>query len=120
MGMKWHLSGPLVFMLAITTGLIVLWQATGGDYYTKYEVVEQVKKEIDPDDPLLLAGFYEDESVVETVRRDQFRFGLLPTPSGILDKHIVSVVSIAGPIWTLTFALMFFHRKRREDRALEN
>lgn len=100
----------------ITLATLVLWQATGGDYYTKYEVVEQVEKEVDPDDPLAQAGFYDEESHIETIRQDKFRFGLLPTPSGILDKHAVSVSSVSGPVWVIALVLIW-RMKRRQARS---
>ena len=73
-------------------------KATGGDYYTNYEVVETVEIEPDSSDPLAAAGFYEGTKATETVTRDEFRFGLLPTPSGLLDKHMLSVVSSLSSI----------------------
>jgi hypothetical protein len=95
----------------ITVAALLLWQLTGGDYYTKYEVIEQVEKTLDPNDPLVAAGFYEDSKATETVARKDFRFGLLPTPSGILDKHVASVLSIASPFWLLGLALLFWNRR---------
>jgi hypothetical protein len=95
----------------ITLAALLTWQLTGGDYYTKYEVVEQVEKTLDPDDPLVAAGFYEGSTTTETVARKDFRFGLLPTPSGVLDKHAASVVSVALPAWFLGFGLLFWNRR---------
>jgi hypothetical protein len=103
----------LIVAALITLATLILWQATGGDYYTKYEVVEQVEKEIDPDDPLAQAGFYDDGPQTETVSQDEFRFGLLPTPSGVLDKHAVSVSSINGPVWVIALVLVWRMRRRQ-------
>lgn len=71
---------------------------------------------MDPSDPLAGTGFYENDTVKEVVRRAEFRFGLLPTPSGIFDKHIFSVATLVGPIWTLAFAVLMLRRRAR--RAL--
>lgn len=102
----------LMIAVLITIASIVTWRVTGGDYYTKYEVVEQVAATTDPDDPLAAAGFYE-ENRIETVTRSEFRFGLLPTPSGLLDKHLVSVTSINGPVWMFTLGLLWWGRRRK-------
>jgi len=103
----------LITSAIISIGAVLLWQGTGGDYYTKFQVVEQVERKIDPNDPLAAAGFYDTESTVETVRRDEFRFGLLPTPSGLFDRHILAVLSVAGPFWGITFISIFVDLKRR-------
>lgn len=102
-----------LFALAIVVTLlsIIIWQATGGDYYTKYEVVSQEERAIDPNDPLAAAGFYDGTSVTETVKKDEFRFGLLPTPTGLVDKHIVSVVTFAGPLWGLVVLALLVARR---------
>jgi len=102
----------------ITLSCVVLWQATGGDYYTKYEVVEQVETEPDPNDPLVAAGFYDDAAQTETVVRDEFRFGLLPTPQGLLDKHALSVVTITGLSWVLALGLAWIMRLRVRRQAI--
>lgn len=100
--------------VAVTIGTVILWQATGGDYYTKFQVVEQVRTEVDPDDPLAAAGFYEGDTATRAVTHDEFRFGLLPTPAGILDKNIVSVASIAGPVWVCAIGLTWWTRRKAQ------
>lgn len=102
----------LIAVVVVTVGSIVTWQATGGDWYTKYEVVEQVAVETDPNDPLAAAGFYEGGDATTTVTRDEFRFGLLPTPARLVDKHAVSVTSVTGPVWVLGLAVLWYHRRR--------
>jgi hypothetical protein len=93
-------SRLLILAILVTAATLVLWLSTGGHWYTKYQVIEQVEMTIDPDDPLALAGFY-DEGTIElrTETRDGFYFGLLPTPRGLIDKHMLSVLSIAAPFW---------------------
>jgi hypothetical protein len=100
----------------VTLSGIVLWQATGGDYYTKYEVIEEVPRQIDPDDPFADAGFYDDAGT-ETVRRDEFRFGLLPTPQSIFDKHAISVLSFAGPSWFVAIGFAWWSRRKQKQAA---
>ena len=77
-------------------------------------MVEQVEKAVDPNDPLAAAGFYEGGSQTETVTRKDFRFGLLLTPSGLLDKHALSVVSVNGLIWTVAVVLLWISYRRRK------
>ena len=108
----------LAAAVVVTLAALVTWQVTGGDYYTKFEVVEQVEKEVDPDDPLAATGFYDGSSQTETVARDDFRFGLLPTPAGLFDKHMLSVVSTATPFWVLAIALALWTYRRRKKMAV--
>ena len=104
--------------LVVTIAAVVTWQVTGADYYTKFEVVEQIERPLDPKDPLVAAGFYDGTTTTETVTRKAFRFGLLPTPSGLFDKHAASVVSLASPLWLVAFGLLFVNRRRTRARAL--
>ena len=97
----------------VTVAILLIWQVTGGDYYTKYEVVEEVEKPVDKDDPLSDTGFYEGTSQTQTVTRKEFRLGLLPTPQRIFDKHAVSVVSIAAPTWVFTIGFVWWMNRRR-------
>lgn len=107
----------LVVALLITAAVVVLWQATGGDYYTKYQVVEEVTRNADAEDPFAEAGLYDGASATETVSRDAFRFGLLPTAGGILDKHALSVVSLTAPTWLVAFgAVWWTRRKQKQER----
>ncbi|MBD3383088.1 MAG: hypothetical protein GF404_12950 [candidate division Zixibacteria bacterium] len=110
-----HKTVPALALL-LTLGAVITWQATGGDYYTKFEVVERVERLPDADDPLAGTGFYDDEKVIETVTRKDFRFGLLPTPAGLFDKHILSVASISLPLWVISFGVIWFTRKNRGKR----
>ncbi len=102
----------LVFAIACTAASLFLWQATGGDYYTKFEVVEEVEEKLDPDDPLAEAGFYENDSVTRTVTRKGLRFGLFPAPQGILDKHSLSVVTFIFPVWLIAAILLWRAKKK--------
>ncbi len=102
----------LSIVAILTLAALVTWQATGGDWYTKYEVVEQVESKADPNDPLVAAGFYENGTTTQTVTRDEFRFGLLPTPAGVFDKHALSVASVTGPLWVLGIGFAWLQRRR--------
>jgi hypothetical protein len=99
----------------VTLITLGLWIGTDRHFYTKFEVVETVSQTIDPDDPLAGTGFYDGETAEVTVTRSEFHLGLLPTPSGLLDKHALSVVSILGPTWVA--ALGWWWLRRRSDRA---
>ena len=99
--------------LVVTAGVLLLWQATGGDYYTKYEIVEEVEVELDQSDPLVAAGFYGEGPVTKTISRKEFRLGLLPVPQGLFDKHAISVVSLVFPVWILAAAYLWYTRRRR-------
>ncbi|MCI0694262.1 hypothetical protein L0337_19925 [candidate division KSB1 bacterium] len=103
----------LVLAALVTLATLITWQMTGGDYYTKFEVVEQVETPVDENDPLAAAGFYEEASQTKTVTRQEFHLGLLPTPSGLLDKHVISVVSIVSPAWVIAIALVWWRRRRQ-------
>lgn len=102
--------------LVVTIAAFVTWQVTGGDYYTKFEVIEQIESQVNPDDPLAGTGFYDDDSKKETVVQQGLRFGLLPTPNGLLDKHLISVASVATPPWMIVFGLVLVDRRRRKSR----
>jgi hypothetical protein len=108
----------LILALVVTVASLVTWQATGGDWYTKFEVVEQVELKPDASDPLAAAGFYDGDAVTRTESRDEFRLGLLPTPSGLLDRHILSVATLSGPFWMLGLAATWLGRRRmqRQDQ----
>ncbi|MFH2035046.1 MAG: hypothetical protein ABIJ45_01485 [Candidatus Zixiibacteriota bacterium] len=103
----------LIIASIFTLMVLIIWQATGGDYYTKYEVVKEVEEELDSSDPLVAAGFYENSTITKTVTLNEFRFGLLPTPQGLFDKHIISVVTILIPIWGITILYLWFTRRRK-------
>ena len=98
--------------LAAVVTLVTLgvWIVTDLHFYTKFEVVETLEREIDPDDPLAGTGFYDSDTVETTVARPEFHLGLFPTPSGVLDKHAFSVVSILAPIWALILSAWVFRR----------
>ena len=104
--------------LAVFVSLAALstWAATGRHYYTKVEVVEQVELVVDPDDPFADTGLYDDEPQTETVTRDEFHLGLLPVPQSLLDKHVVSVMTLAGPVWVLALAAMWWERRTNRRR----
>lgn len=107
-------SVRIVFTIAalVTVAALITWQATGGDSYTKFQVVEQVERQLAPDDPLAGTGFYPDDKVVETVTRDEFRLGLIPTPVGLFDKNAISVITIVVPLWVFALVFWWFMRRR--------
>lgn len=98
-----------------------VWAATDRHSYTKFEVVEQVEAQASEDDPFAGTGFYEEEdgsTARETVKRDEFHLGLVPTPQGLFDKHMISVATIAAPFWALfVVALVAMWWMNRRGRA---
>ena len=107
-------QSKLILSLAVIITLvsIVTWQLTGGDYYTKFQVVEEIEQPVDPNDPLAVAGFYDNQTPKETVVRNEFRLGLLPTPNSIFDKHLIAVVTIVSPAWVIAFGLLWWRRRQ--------
>lgn len=103
----------LVVATLITLATLITWQMTGGDYYTKFEVIEQIETPVDENDPLAGAGFYEEASQTKTVTRQELHLGLLPTASGLFDKHALSVISIVSPVWLVVFGLVWWRRRRQ-------
>ena len=105
----------LVATLFVTIGAFTVWAATGFHWYTKYQVVEIVEKEAPAEDDIFAdTGLYEGETLTETVQKDSFHLGLLPTPQGLFDKHALSVGSLVGPAWLLSGVVLFIGwRKNR-------
>lgn len=117
---KIYIRAVLVTASILTLAILLLWQATGGDYYTKFEVVEEVEVQLDSSDPLADAGFYEKGTVTKTISRDEFRLGLLPVPQGLLDKHVISVITIVFPFWFLVLAFLWLKTGRRSSVLFKN
>lgn len=110
--MKKCMTVILAVPILVTVAMLVAWQATGGDAYTKFTVVERVEVRSDADDPLAETGMFDDaQPRYESVRRDEFRLGLLPTPQGLFDKHAISVASVVGPVWALFLGGWWLKRK---------
>ena len=109
-------SSLIVVAVVVTIGTVATWLATGRHYYTKFEVVEKTEVPVAEDDPLAGTGFYDADSVETTVRRDEFHLGLLPTPQGLFDKHMLSVVSILGAAWGLFLLLPWWLRRRARKK----
>ena len=104
---------PLALATLLSVAVFGAWFATGRHAYTKYQVVEQVERKIPDDDPFADTGLYEGEEQVETVERDEFHLGLLPTPQGLFDKHAVSLVTIVVPVWAI-FGLLAWRLRSRK------
>jgi len=68
------------------------------------------------DDLLVESGFYDDEAQAKDARRewvDVFRFGLIPVPQGLFDKHMLSVVTFVLPAWLIAGAALLVEWRRR-------
>ncbi len=99
--------------LVVTVATLLVWQMTNGDAYTKYTVVEKVTQDVAEDDPLAGTGFFDnDEPRLVTVQRQEFRLGLLPTPQGLFDKHMLSVATILGVIWPVSLLGWWVARRK--------
>jgi len=109
----------LSLAVIVTLAALGAWAATERHYYTKFEVVEQVEMALDPDDPFADTGLFDDEPQMETVTRDEFHLGLLPVPQSLLDKHILSVMTLVGPVWALVLAAMWWERRKKRGRQSE-
>ena len=107
----------LALAVVVTVAALGMWQATGAHPYTKYEDVTREQVRTDVDDPFVEAGFYEGDTVTQTVRKDVFYFGLLPTPQGLFDKHALSVVSAVVPVWLVVVGSVLV-RGRARRRAI--
>jgi hypothetical protein len=108
--------------VVVTAAAFITWRATGGDFYTKFEVIEFEEAAVSTDDPLAGTGFYDDGKKTQTVVRPAFKLGLLPAPQGIFDKHILSVATVTVPFWAALLALGLISRARarsRERRRIE-
>jgi hypothetical protein len=117
--MKSYFKPLLIAASAFTVAILLLWQATGGDYYTKFEVVEEVEEQVDSSDPLADSGFYDEGTVTKTISREEFRLGLLPVPQRLYDRHAISVTTILLPFWFLAFAFLWFIKHRRSRGRTE-
>jgi hypothetical protein len=106
----------VLLAVAISLATLLTWAATGRDAYTKFQVVESTTRAVDPSDPLAGTGFYADETAQEqVVVRDEFRLGLLPTPQGLFDKHLLSVSTIL----ILTWGVWMLHWRWRNRRVYQ-
>ena len=106
----------LIAVAGVVTAIAIgLWLVTGVHPYTKFEDVVREEVPIDPDDPFAEAGFYdESDTITQVVTKDVFYFGLLPTPQGIMDKHVLSVSTFVVPIWIVVGVIAI--KRRRASR----
>ena len=111
--MSMTLKTIVIVAVASTVAVAIVWLATGAHFYTKYEVVERVEVPVESDDPLADTGFYESETRTEISVRDEFHLGLLPTPQGLFDKHLLSVTTVAVPLWVLAGVAVYFGRRMK-------
>ncbi len=105
----------------LTVAALITWLATGAHPYTKFQDITQEQVPVDEDDPFAEAGFYDGDTVTQTVKMDVFYFGLLPTPQGLFDKHVLSVVSVVMPVWLIVggISLMRWRARRRRVRGAD-
>lgn len=104
----------LLLAILATLSALGVWWGTDRHAYTKFEVVERVPVEADPDDPFAGTGLYDgDGPALKTERRDEFHLGLVPTPQGLFDKHAVSVATVAVPFWLAYAVAVLLSRRKR-------
>ena len=107
----------ILFLVAIIISVssLITWQMAGAHAYTTYHLNETIQVELDPNDPLVQAGFYGDQKTKDSVVTSTgLHLGLLPTAQGIFDKHIFSVASISGPVWGVALVFWFFQRRKNK------
>ncbi len=111
----------LVIAVVLTVAALGMWLATGAQPYTKYQDVTRQELPTDEDDPFAEAGFYNGDTVTRTVKKNVFYFGLLPTPQGVFDKHVLSVVSVVLPVWLIVggISLVRWRARRRRVRGAD-
>ena len=102
----------LIAAVAVTGIALGVWVATERHTLTKFKVVEEARVPVGADDPFAGTGFYDDEVRTETLVKDEFHLGLLP--SGKLDRNALSVASLSGPPWALAAGLILWRRRRRK------
>jgi hypothetical protein len=107
----------LILAVVISIAAIIVWAITGFHFYTKYEVVEQIEVPVDPDDPFAGTGFFENETETKVVSRAEFHLGLLPTPQGLLDRHLLSVLTLVVPVWLAAALFFWLHRRKVRRRS---
>lgn len=101
-----------VLAMIVTSAAAVTWAATGRHVFTKYESIEERSDPPRSDDPFAAAGFY-DGAPARVVHVKAFHFGLLPSAGSVVDKHVVSLATVAAPLWFLTFASAWRRRSSR-------
>ncbi len=88
------LSRSVVFLCSLATigASLILWSATGRAWWTMY--YDPARDERPGGESL--EGLFEEAGVapLETAP-NEFRFGMLP--SGVMDRNVVSVATVAGP-----------------------
>jgi hypothetical protein len=99
--------------VAAGSASLLVWRATGGDAFTKFEAIEIIQRPVQPDDPLAGTAFYDSNTVTETIRIKQFRLGLLPGTPRLTDKHALSVVTVTAPLGVLTLLSALWARCRK-------
>jgi hypothetical protein len=100
----------LAAAVTLTVATAGVWLATGRHYYTKFSSIERIETQIDPDDPLAEAGFYDGPSQIQTIRREGFHLGLLPVPQGLVDKHLLSVATLLIAVWGMAYLIHLLTR----------
>ena len=117
----------VVLCLFVIVESLVLWNATNRDPFTRYHDVERAER--DSNNQGLTDLFGDSSSAADTTATsslppvpNQFRLGLLPStyPWKLADKHLVSVLTLAGPaafVIVLTLGAALLDRPKKTPLA---
>lgn len=110
--------------LAVMAEAAVLWRATGAEGYTKYPKPAEAQSAETSDEDAGLSELFADTGLEDAhgeLEELPNKFALGLAPSGA-DKHIVSLLTLAGPAGVaalLTLLLPAFGRRSKKDSASE-
>lgn len=113
----------VVLCLFVIVESLVLWNATNRDPFTRYYDADRAERDSNDQGLADLFGDASDAASDSAASAlppvpNQFRLGLLPStyPWQILDKHLVSVLTLAGPaafIIVLTLGAPLLDRSKK-------
>lgn len=110
----------LLIALCSTAATLALWLSTGARGYTTFHMIELVEPTPGDDDLFANTGLY--DTSVQSVRETRgFRLGLVPTPRGLLDPHILSVLTLLALVWApfaLLYARALWRARCRDDSCV--
>ena len=94
----------IVIGLIIIATVVIIWQASGGDIFTKTQVLIEKKDQ-------LFGTTYKE-------LRDKFVFGLFPSGFS-LNLELLAVTSLSGLVVVVSTILFFiFKKKRRNEESI--
>jgi len=112
----------LLCCLLIVGLAAMLWNATGRAGYTKYFDAERAQRMAEADAEESLGDVFEEAGTgvaPPEPLKNRFELGMLPGSPNPIDKHFVSLATIAGPAAVaavVTLGLMLLDPKKRRRR----